>query len=278
MDFIYLVLEHIPLSFLQYDFMKNAIIAAILIAPLFAFLGTIAVNNKMAFFSEALGHSAFTGIAIGSLLGLKNPVAAMVAFGIALGLIITKVKNVNKASADTVISVFSSLSLAVGIILLSRNGGFAKYSSYLIGDILLISPNEIIGLVILLALVFVIWYIIYNQLVVVGINSSLASSRGINAALTEYIFIIMLAVSVMFTIKWLGVLIINSLLILPAAAARNISTSSRQYIISSVIISLISALLGIIISFYFDTSSGASMVLVAGIIYFFTLLMGLKEK
>lgn len=278
MDFIYLVLEHIPLSFLQYDFMKNAIIAAILIAPLFAFLGTIAVNNKMAFFSEALGHSAFTGIAIGSLLGLKNPVAAMVAFGIALGLIITKVKNVNKASADTVISVFSSLSLAVGIILLSRNGGFAKYSSYLIGDILLISPNEIIGLVILLALVFVIWYIIYNRLVVVGINSSLASSRGINAALTEYIFIIMLAVSVMFTIKWLGVLIINSLLILPAAAARNISTSSRQYIISSVIISLISALLGIIISFYFDTSSGASMVLVAGIIYFFTLLMGLKEK
>ena len=278
MEVLYSIMDSLPFAFLSYNFMKNAIIAAILIAPLFAILGTMAVNNKMAFFSEALGHSAFTGIAIGSLLGLNNPVFAMMAFGIILGLLITKVKNINKASADTVISVFSSISMAIGIILLSRNGGFAKYSSYLIGDILLISPKELAMLLILLIAVFVIWCFIYNRLIIVSINTSLASSRGINTAATEYIFIIMVAVAVMFTIKWLGILTINSLLILPAAAARNISHSSKQYLISSVVISLISAISGIIISFYADTSAGASMVLVSGIIFFITLLMGMREK
>ena len=278
MEFIYSIMDNIPLAFLSYNFMKNSIMAAILIAPLFAFLGTIAVNNKMAFFSEALGHSAFTGIAIGSLLGLNNPVLAMIAFGIVLGLLITKVKNINKTSADTVISVFSSIAMALGIILLSRNGGFAKYSSYLIGDILLISPREILMLAALLIIVFAVWCTIYNRLMITGINTSLASSRGINTSVTEYIFIIMIAVTVMFTIKWLGILTINSLLILPAAAARNISSSSKQYVLSSVVISLISAISGIIISFYADTSAGAAMVLVAGIIFFITLIIGLREK
>lgn len=278
MELIYSIMDNLPFAFLSYNFMKNSILAAILIAPLFAFLGTIAVNNKMAFFSEALGHSAFTGIAIGSLLGLNNPVLAMIAFGIILGLLITKVKNINKTSADTVISVFSSIAMALGIILLSRNGGFAKYSSYLIGDILLISPDELLMLAILLIVVFVIWCTIYNKLMITGINTSLASSRGINTSVTEYVFIIMIAVTVMFTIKWLGILTINSLLILPAAAARNISSSSKQYVLSSVTISVISAISGIIISFYADTSAGAAMVLVSGIIFFITLIIGLKEK
>ncbi len=82
----------------------------------------------------------------------------------------------------------------------------------------------------------------------------------------------------MFTIKWLGILTINSLLILPAAAARNISSSSKQYVLSSVLISLVSAISGIIISFYADTSAGASMVLVSGVIFFITLIIGLREK
>lgn len=278
MQIIYNILETLPFSFMTYDFMKNSIIAALLIAPLFAFLGTIAVNNRMAFFSEALGHSAFTGIAIGSLLGLNNPVLAMIAFGIILGLCITKVKNMNKTSADTVISVFSSIAMAIGIILLSQNGGFAKYSSYLIGDILLISPKEIGLLALLLIGIFIAWTAIYNKLIIVSINSSLASSRGIKTAVTENIFIIMIAVTVMFTIKWLGILTINSLLILPAAAARNISSSSKQYVAGSVIISLLSALSGIAISYYADTSAGAAMVLVSGVIFFITLAIGSRYK
>ena len=99
---------------LQYDFMRHAFLAAVLIAPLFALLGTMAVNNKMAFFSDALGHSAFTGIGLGVLLGMQEPLLAMLAFGIFLGLVITKVKSANMVSSDTVISVFSSAAMALG--------------------------------------------------------------------------------------------------------------------------------------------------------------------
>ncbi len=141
MSVIYGFLESLPLSMFQYDFMKNAFLAAVLIAPLFALLGTMAVNNKMAFFSDALGHSAFTGIGLGVLLGLDNPILAMLAFGIFLSLVITKVKAANMASSDTIISVFSSSAMALGIVILSGSGGFSKYSSYLIGDILTVSQT-----------------------------------------------------------------------------------------------------------------------------------------
>ena len=127
---------------LQYDFMRHAFLAAVLIAPLFALLGTMAVNNKMAFFSDALGHSAFTGIGLGVLLGMQEPLLAMLAFGIFLGLVITKVKSANMVSSDTVISVFSSAAMALGIVILSARGGFAKYSSYLIGDILTVGAIQ----------------------------------------------------------------------------------------------------------------------------------------
>ncbi len=112
---------------LQYDFMRHAFLAAVLIAPLFAAcFGTMAVNNKMAFFSDALGHSAFTGIGLGFCWGWQEPLLAMLAFGIFLGLVITKVKSANMVSSDTVISVFSSAAMALGIVILSARGGFAK--------------------------------------------------------------------------------------------------------------------------------------------------------
>ena len=108
MDLIYKIMETVlPFSFIQFDFMKNALLAVILLTPLFGMLGTMAVNNKMAFFSDALGHSALTGIAIGVVLGIGNPIVCMVIFGILFGLGIRKVKSSAKASSDTVISVFS---------------------------------------------------------------------------------------------------------------------------------------------------------------------------
>ena len=93
MESIYSLMSVIPFEFMEYGFMKTALLAVILISPLFALLGTMAVNDKMAFFSDALGHSAFTGIAIGVILGLRNPVISMLAFAVILGLAITRVKE-----------------------------------------------------------------------------------------------------------------------------------------------------------------------------------------
>ena len=272
MDFIYNILNSLPFEFIQYDFMKNALLAVIIITPLFALLGTMAVNNKMAFFSDALGHSAFTGIAIGILLGLGNPVLSMVAFGIFLGLVISRVKSFKTASTDTIISVFSSVSVALGIVILSKNGGFSKYSSYLIGDILIVTPQEILLMLIVLIVVYIVWIKIYNKLLLISINSSLASSRGINCLLIDNIFVVLLSISVMLSVKWIGILTINSFLILPSAAARNIALNSKQYHFYSLAIGIICGITGLIISFYADTSAGATMVLTSAVVYFITLM------
>lgn len=271
MTLIYNIIETVlPFTFAQFDFMKNALLAVILLTPLFGMLGTMAVNNKMAFFSDALGHSALTGIAIGVVLGIGNPIICMLFFGILFGLGIRKVKSSTKASSDTVISVFSSASIALGIVILSKSGGFAKYSAYLIGDILTVSPSYIKVLAVVLVVVYVIWYFIYNKLLLLSVNPSLSSSRGVKNALVENIFVVILAAAVMLSIKQIGILTINSLLILPAAAARNISKNSRQYLIFSTVISMFCGIAGLIISFYADTAAGATMVLIAAVFYFAT--------
>lgn len=278
MEMIYGFLELLPFSMFQYDFMKNAFLAAILIAPLFALLGTMAVNNKMAFFSDALGHSAFTGIGLGVLLGLDDPLLAMLAFGIFLGLVITKVKSANMVSSDTVISVFSSAALALGIVILSASGGFAKYSSYLIGDILTVGQGDLLIIAVVLILAYILWALLYNQLLLLSVNRSLAASRGVKVMLVENIFVMMVAVAVMVSIRWVGILMINSLLILPAAAARNITDTTRSYHWTATVFGLVSSLVGLGISYTFGTSAGATMVLTAAVLFFLAYLIGKSRK
>lgn len=266
----------LPFAWADYKFMINALIAVVLIAPLMGILGTMAVNNKMAFFSDALGHSAFTGIALGVLLGVKNELISLIAFGVFVALVITRVKNKGNASSDTVISVFSSTSVAVGLLILSYGGSFSKYSSYLVGDILSISKREILCLFITLIAVVVLWVFIFNKLLIISVNRELAASRGIKTNLYENIFVAVVAVVVMLSIKWVGILLINSLLILPSASARNIAKNSRQYLVSSVVISLLCAVSGLLISFYADTSAGATIVTISAAVFFITYLFRKK--
>ncbi len=277
MGTVYGFFSLLPFVWADYKFMVNALIAVVLIAPLMGILGTMAVNNKMAFFSDALGHSAFTGIALGVLLGIENQVISLVAFGVLIALLITKVKNNGKTSSDTVISVFSSASIAIGLLVLSYGGSFTKYNSYLVGDILSVTKEEIFVLLITLVAVIAIWCFIYNKLLVISVNKELAASRGIKTALYENIFVIVVAVVVMLSIKWVGILLINSLLILPAAASRNVTKNSRQYLFGSVAISLFSAVTGLLVSFYANTSAGATIVTVSAIMFFVTYVISKKK-
>ena len=273
MEAIYSILEIIlPFEFIDYTFMKNALLAIILVSPIFAILGTMIVNNKMAFFSDALGHSALTGIAIGMLLGISNINISMILFAVIFALLLNFVKNKTTYGADTIISVFSSIAIALGLAILAQTGNFNKYSSYLVGDILSITSSEIFYLLLAFIAVILFWYFMFNKLNVISINSTLAKSRGINIKLIDNIFVILIAVIVMVSIRWVGILLINSLLILPAAASRNIAKSMRSYHLFSVIFSLFSGICGLIISYYWNVTTGPMIVIISGIIYFITFL------
>lgn len=271
MDVIYNILETIiPFSWIKYDFMKNALLAIIIITPLFGILGTMIVNNRMAFFSDALGHSALTGIAIGVVLGIGNTNIAMIIFAVIFAIVLNKIKRRNTISTDTIISVFSSLSIALGLVILSKGGNFSKYSALLVGDILSITPNEILLLLLIFIITLIFWYFGFNKLHAISMNETLAKSKKINVKLIDNIFVILIALIVMLSIKWVGILIINALLILPAASSRNIAGNMREYHLISVIISVFSGILGLILSFYNSTATGPTIVIIASILFFIT--------
>lgn len=261
----------LPFEWLGYTFMKNALLAMLLITPLFGMLGTMAVDNRMAFFSDALGHSALTGIAIGVVLGLRSQMMSMLLFGILWAILITFVKHNSKMSADTIISVFSSTSIALGLVVLSRGGAFARYSSFLVGDVLSVTQGDLAALLVTLVLTAIVWAALFNPLMITSINAPLAQSRGIRAKATEYCFTIVVAVAVMMSIRWVGVMLINSLLILPAAASRNVAHNASWYMRLSVIFSMACGVAGLVLSYYLNTSAGAAVVLCAAVVYFATL-------
>lgn len=279
MDVIYTVLEFLlPFEFIDYTFMKNALLAILLITPIFAILGTMIVNNKMAFFSDALGHSALTGIAVGMLLGISNINISMILFAVIFALLLNFIKNKTTYGADTIISVFSSIAIALGLAILAQTGNFNKYSSYLVGDILSITPAEILYLFITFIAIMLFWYFMFNKLNVISINKTLAKSRGINTKLIDNIFVILIAVIVMISIRWIGILLINSLLILPAAASRNVAKNMRSYHLLSVIFSMFSGIVGLILSYYWNIPTGPMIVIISGIIYFLTFAKKLLQK
>ena len=271
MEMIYSVMENIlPFSWVEYTFMKNALIAIILSAPLFGLVGTMIVNNKMSFFSDAMGHCALTGIAIGVMLGIENYAVSMLAFAILFAIGIASIIESDVSSSDTIIGVFSSAGIAVGIVILSANGGFSKYSGYLVGDILSITKNEIFVLAAIFLVVISVWVISFNKLMLASLSADMAKSKRINVKLYKNLFAVLIALIVTVSIKWVGMLIINSLLVLPAAAAKNIVKSMRAYHIVSVLFSLFSGICGLVLSYYIGTSAGATIVLISSIIFFGT--------
>lgn len=265
-------------SWLQYDFMKYAFLAVLIITPLFGMMGTMIVSRKMAFFSDALGHSALTGIAIGVVFGISNTNLSMIIFAIVFAVLLNQLSSRVVASTDTVISVFSSCSVALGLAILSKGGNFSKYSGILVGDILSITPEEIVYLLVIFAITLVFWIFGFNKLLAVSLNRTLAKSRHIPVKLMENLFAVLTALIVMVSIKWVGILIINALLILPAAASRNISENMREYHFFSVLFSVFSGVTGLIISYYTNVATGPMIVIVASIIYFVTYAWGRKNN
>ena len=270
MELIYSVLDTLlPFSWMEYAFMKNALLAILLMTPLFGLLSTMVVSSRMAFFSDSLGHGAFTGIAIGAIAGMFSPITSLVLFSVVFALLITYIKHRTAASADTVIGVFSST--AVGLMIMSRGGGFSKFSPLLIGDVLSITPSDLAGLAAVDVVVLIGWILLFNRLLLLSVNSSLARSRGIFIFAVEAAFAVLLAVVVAVSIQWVGILIINALLVLPGAAARNLARSVKEYHAISTVLALLSGLIGLFAAYYLGIAAGAAIVAAASLFFFLSL-------
>ena len=257
------ILAYLPFEWARYEFMRNALLAVVMLSPLFALIGTLVVSNRMAFFSDAVGHASRTGLGLGVFLGLGDPIFSLVGFALLLGAGILVLHRATRSSMDTIISLSMSFSIALGVVLLSRGGNFTRYSRYLIGDLLSITPAEINWLFLTVVFVGGGLLVFYNRILLVGINEPLARSRGLDVWWTQMLFVAAIVMVVTMNLAWVGILIINSLLILPAAAARNVARDTRQYVLLSAAIALMSGVSGLLVSYYANTATGATIVLVA---------------
>ena len=274
MSIWYAFCEFLPIEMLRWDFMKNAFLAILLMAPLFGLLSTMIVTGRMSFFSDALGHSAFTGIAIGCICGIAAPIWVAVGFSVAFALLFSWVRSRSNQAADTLIGVFSSTAVALGIFIATLGGGsFTKYNKYLIGDILSVTGAELGMLALVLLGVVIFWVGYSNRMALTAIHPALASSRGVPVGLSQTIFTVAIAVVVTLAISSVGLLILNSLLVLPAAAARNVSKNLRQYHFFAVIFALVAGLGGLTVSYYWGCSAGAAISLGLAAIFAVTFSM-----
>lgn len=214
---LYRLVSLLPFECLQAGFMQQALVALILLAPMAATMGVQVVSFRMAFFSDAISHSAFAGVALGLIFSI-NPHVAMPVFGILVGLGIMAVQRNSALSSDTIIGVFFSAVMAFGLAVVSRDNAVARdLQQFLYGDILTITETDIrwlIGLFFALA-AFQIWG--YNRLLYIGLNSVVAKAHRINVFFWQYLFAGLLALVVMFSVWAVGVLLVTALLIVPAA-------------------------------------------------------------
>ena len=272
MELWYAIVDLLPFEWAEPGsmyFMKNALLAVLVISPLFGILSTMVVHSRMSFFSDALGHSAFTGMAIGALCGF--------AFAVVFAVLFNVVRRRTAMASDTVIGVFSSTAVALGIFISTLGSrSFTKFNSLLIGDILSVEPSKIGVLALILLLVCALWGLSFNQLMLSAVHPALADSRGVRVFWQETIFSVAIAVVVTLSMTWIGLLVINSLLVLPAAAARNVSRNLFQYHLFSLLGAVLAGIAGLMTSYYVGSSAGAAITLYLAVWFFLTFFLRKK--
>ncbi|OGP77264.1 MAG: hypothetical protein A2Z13_07800 [Deltaproteobacteria bacterium RBG_16_64_85] len=278
LSLVYSLMDRLlPLSFAEPAFMKRALLAVLFVAPAAAAVGVPLVQFRMAFFSDAIGHSAFTGVALGVLLGI-HPLLTMVAFGLFVAYAITLVKGRTGLSPDTVIGVFFSTVIALGIAIISAQKGLTRnLQAYLYGDLLAISGVEVLWMSALSLAVAVYLFLAYNRILLLGVHEEFARSLGVRGRALEISFSLVVALVVTTAIRAVGILLVTALLVVPAAAARNVARGAATAFWIAIAISLASGLAGIAASYYFDTATGATIVLFTAAFFALTALLRLAR-
>lgn len=289
MDFIYNLIRT-PLmemgkngvlpDYFQYAFVINALICSLLAGPILGGIGTMVVAKRLAFFSQAVGQAALTGVALGIVLGepYTAPYVSLFGFCILFGLLMNYTRNRTRMSSDTVIGVFLSISLAVGAcVLLYVTGKVNMHvlDNILFGSILTVNNTDINVLAIICALCVAICLPMFNKILLASFNPSLAHVRGINVKLVDYMFILIITVITVAALKIVGAVLVEALFIIPAAAARNISKSMRGFFFYSMFFATLSCLLGVIIPMQYEipVPSGGAIIIVAAVFFALTSLL-----
>jgi zinc transport system permease protein len=261
-----------------YAFVVNGLLCAFVIGPLLGGIGTMVVAKRMAFFSQAVGNAALTGVAIGVIIGesYTAPYMSMFSFCLLFALFLNFSKNRTKMSADTLIGVFLSISLAIGATVLlwvSAKVNTHILDTVMFGSILTVNDTDMNVLLATTLLTAITALPLYNRMLLASLNPSLAHVRGIRVHLLEYVFVLLVTILTVACVKIVGAVLVEALLLIPAAAARNLTRSLRGFVLTSIAFSTVSCIVGIYAPMRFDLPlpSGGAIILTAAILFIVTM-------
>ncbi len=261
---------------LNYDFLRNAVIVAILASIISGIIGTIVVEKRLVSMAGGLAHGAFGGIGLGFFLGIE-PIIGGLAFTVLASVFVGRINRKRAEISDTIISIIWSLGMALGVLFIALTPGYPPdMSSYLFGNILTVSNNFVYMIFILAISVIVLVYLLFNYFKLYLFDEEYARIIGINTKLIEKILYILIGITVVVLIKSVGIILSIALLTIPALTAKKFSDSLGKIMRLSVIFSVFYSFIGIYLSYVFSIPSGASIIIISAIIYF--ILAFIKRK
>lgn len=267
-----------PFDCMDAVFMQYAMLELLMVAPLAALCGIPVVNGRMSFFSDAIGHSAFAGVAIGLIFGISVRLS-MPAIAVLVGLSVMMLKRGSRLSSDTVIGVIFSAVAAFGLAIVSRDhtSTSANIQMFLFGDILVIDAKQIVLTALLLLLFGIFNFFAFNRMLLIGINPVLAAVHRIRVSAYQYIFAALLSLVVIGSVRAAGVILVTALLVIPSAAARNFAWNASSMFYISLAISYVSCISGLLISAqeWADIPAGSAIVLVSVVFFFISMIVSL---
>lgn len=269
----------------SYAFMVNALVAALLLGPLLGGLGTLVIAKRLAFFSEAVGHAALTGIALGVLLGEppENPIIGLFCFCMIFALLLHFVRNRTAVPYDTLVGVFLAFALAGGAALLmyvARKINIHMLENVLFGSILTITDFDLLVLAVSCGLIVVVLIPTFNRILLSSISPDIARVRGYNTHFYDYLFVMMITLVTIAAVKIVGAVLVGALLLIPGATARLLTKSMGSFVLLSSFLATLSSLIGTVLpmELKLPIPSGASIIIVAGVFFLFATIYRIVRK
>lgn len=270
---------------LAHGFLINALLAGLVVGPVLGALGTLVVTKRLAFFSEAVGHAALTGVAIGILAGepYTGPYGSLFGYCLLFALLVNYTRNRTGLAADTLIGVFLSVSLALGaslLLVLASRVNVHILENVLFGSVLTVDGRDLAILLVVGVGVTTVMVPLFNQLLLASFNPALAMVRGVPVKLLDYLFVVLVTVVTVASVKIIGAILVGALLVIPAAAARVVATSLRGFFLLSILFASLAAVLGILVpvEVALPIPSGGAIILVAGALFLLSSLLRLIRR
>jgi zinc transport system permease protein len=256
----------------QLGFMQRALAAGLLIAVLCALFSVFVVLRRFSFIGVGISHSAFGGVALGYLLGL-DPTLMAVLFAAAVAVLIGLIRRRGRLHEDTAIGIFFSLTMALGILVIGLSGRYnVDLFGYLFGNILAITRTDLVMIALIAPVIFILMLSIFKELMFLSFDEEVAQASGVAVGRVYYFFLLAMAVTIVIAIKLIGIILVSAMMVLPAATARQMVDRYRRLVWWSVALAVFATIAGLILSYYLDLASGATIVLVAGLLFFLSFI------